>query len=261
MPDDYVFRGFSKPTFTQVPDEVFDELMPRLSGSEFKVLMYIVRRTFGFKKDSDSISLSQMTDGIRTRDGRQLDRGAGLARSTAVAALNSLVDKGIISAVRNQSDERGFEATTYTLHWADDPLFENRTSLVRKSAQPLDRKSNQQETVDQQTEGQDLSKGTQPTPMIPRKERRQLEAFAEDYARELRDESPIASTVGRLVNLYVASGLTLESFLETMQLARALTQKHSGGIRKEAADGSGLKSKMSYYLATLEDQLEKRRGA
>jgi hypothetical protein len=52
------FRGFLSPNYTSVPDELFDELLPELSGSELKVLLYIIRRTFGFKRDADTISLS-----------------------------------------------------------------------------------------------------------------------------------------------------------------------------------------------------------
>ena len=62
------FQGFRSPNYTQVPDELFDELMSELSGAELKVLLYIIRRTFGFKKDSDNISLSQICNGITTRD-------------------------------------------------------------------------------------------------------------------------------------------------------------------------------------------------
>ena len=43
------FRGFRSPSYTQVPDELFDELLVELSGGELKVLLYIIRRTFGFK--------------------------------------------------------------------------------------------------------------------------------------------------------------------------------------------------------------------
>ena len=69
------FSGFTSPNYTQVPDELFDALMVELSGAELKVLLYIIRRTFGFKRDSDTISLSQMLSGLKTSDGRQLDRG------------------------------------------------------------------------------------------------------------------------------------------------------------------------------------------
>ncbi len=58
------FEGFRSPNFTTVPDELFDDLIPRLSGAEVKVLLYIVRRTFGFKKERDNISISQMLEGI-----------------------------------------------------------------------------------------------------------------------------------------------------------------------------------------------------
>ncbi len=44
------FQGFRSPTYTPVPDELFDDLMSTLSGAGLKVLLYIVRRTFGFKK-------------------------------------------------------------------------------------------------------------------------------------------------------------------------------------------------------------------
>jgi hypothetical protein len=71
----WTFNGFIFPTTTPIPDQVFDELLHLLSGNELKVLLYICRRTFGFKKESDTISLNQMVNGITTRDGRVLDRG------------------------------------------------------------------------------------------------------------------------------------------------------------------------------------------
>jgi hypothetical protein len=47
--------GFRRPTTTPVPDELFDEWLAVLSGAELKCLLYIVRRTLGFKKDADAI--------------------------------------------------------------------------------------------------------------------------------------------------------------------------------------------------------------
>src|SRR5205085_4061673 len=90
------FQGYSSPNYTPVPDELFDEQLPDLSGAELKALLYIIRRTFGFKKESDNISLSQMLHGITTRDGRQLDRGVGLSKKTLLQALRSLEDQNII---------------------------------------------------------------------------------------------------------------------------------------------------------------------
>jgi Bacteriophage replication protein O len=110
------FPGFRSPTYTMVPDEVFDELLVELTGAELKVLLYIVRRTFGFKRESDTISLSQMLRGIATRDGRVLDRGVGLSKKTLLDALRSLSARRIILTQRRQSPEKGHEPTAYRLN-------------------------------------------------------------------------------------------------------------------------------------------------
>lgn len=87
-----------------------------LSGAELKALLYIVRRTFGSKRNRDNLSLSQMLQGIQTRDGRLLDRGAGLSKKTLLLALRSLEDRGIILTERRQSVEKGNEPTAYCLN-------------------------------------------------------------------------------------------------------------------------------------------------
>ena len=112
----WTFRGFSSPNFTSVPDEFFDELAPRLNGGEVKALLYIIRRTFGFKKERDNISLSQMLNGIVRRNGERLDNGAGLSKPSLCRALNGLVEKQVILATR-QFDFNGSNlATCYQLN-------------------------------------------------------------------------------------------------------------------------------------------------
>ena len=118
----YRFKGFTAPTYTPVPDELFDELLPLLSGAELKVLLYIIRRTFGFKKNADNIALSQMLNGIVTREGHVLDHGVGLTKKTLLAALASLKNKDIVIAIRRQSAEKGNEPTSYSLNMAGHPL-------------------------------------------------------------------------------------------------------------------------------------------
>jgi hypothetical protein len=89
--------------------------MPDLSGAELKVVLYIIRRTFGFKKAMDNISLRQMVEGITTRDGRVLDRGTGLGKASVARAIATLEEKGVILRNKRQSQERRDEATTYSL--------------------------------------------------------------------------------------------------------------------------------------------------
>src|SRR5215217_7316225 len=109
MPTDRAsrFAGFLPSNTTPVPDEFFDVLAPLLGEAELRVLLYIFRRTFGFKKTADNISLKQLVDGITTRDGRRLDHGAGVAKSAAVRAVRGLLEKGVIVTRRNRSAARG----------------------------------------------------------------------------------------------------------------------------------------------------------
>jgi hypothetical protein len=117
---DFRFGGFRKPNYTQVPDEVFDQLLPVLSGAELKVLMYVIRRTFGFGKEADAISTAQLADGITTRDGRVLDSGTGLAKSSIKTATASLVEKEILTVRRVRSPEGDYETNVYSLRFYEE---------------------------------------------------------------------------------------------------------------------------------------------
>jgi hypothetical protein len=116
----YYFAGFTSPAYTQVPDAVFDELIPNLTESELRVLLYIVRRTFGFKKTSDAISVNQMVGGLVTRDGRRLDHGTGLSRSAVWRGANGLVKKGLLTVNRVKNEDGEYETNIYALRFADE---------------------------------------------------------------------------------------------------------------------------------------------
>ena len=50
------------PNFTQTPNILFDEIMRDMNESELKVFLAIVRKTFGWKKERDRISLTQIME-------------------------------------------------------------------------------------------------------------------------------------------------------------------------------------------------------
>lgn len=125
---EFKFKGFASPNYTPIPDQLFDELLAPglLSECELRVLLYIMRRTFGFKKDRDTIAISQITDGIVKENGERLDWGAGVSKASAVRGIKGLEEKGIIVALRTTSKERGFEPTTYALRMRE-PMSQNDT--------------------------------------------------------------------------------------------------------------------------------------
>ena len=74
-----------KPNTTQTPNVIFDRLMYELPDDEFKVLCAIVRKTYGWHKDTDRISNSQFEKmtGIKKR---QIQRAkASLKRRGLIA--------------------------------------------------------------------------------------------------------------------------------------------------------------------------------
>lgn len=139
---DFTFEGFEPANTTPVPDVLFDELLSVLSGTELKVLLYIIRRTLGFKKTSDGISLSQFTDGIKTRDGRILDQGCGIKkRSTVSKVLQDLIKKGCVESEKGKTDMGDDAVTIYRVHFkgvvAKSALPSTQTSTTVVPNQPL----------------------------------------------------------------------------------------------------------------------------
>jgi hypothetical protein len=101
---------------TATPDWLFDEVAPDLAKAPLKVLLYIVRRTCGFRKRADAISLTQFQHGIITRDGRQLDKGCGVTNRTALLrALDDLEARGLIAHQDAIHADGGNATTIYYL--------------------------------------------------------------------------------------------------------------------------------------------------
>lgn len=96
--------------------------MAELSGAEFKVLLYIARRTYGFGKESDRISLSQISEGITKRDGTALDHGTGISRSSVKRALNTLESLGMVTRNKHLTETgKDFDENTYSINLAWEP--------------------------------------------------------------------------------------------------------------------------------------------
>ena len=154
--DDFRFEGFESPNTTPVPDVVFDQFLSKLGEAELKALLYIIRRTFGFKKDRDPISFNQFLRGITTRKGYVLDEGCGIKdRTTLSKALKSLEEKGIVLSEKGV-DERGENVTTvYSLRFKNSSaqgVVGNSYHPSMNNPPPVVGSSYPQETVKQQTD-------------------------------------------------------------------------------------------------------------
>ncbi|MCX6720146.1 MAG: hypothetical protein NTV36_03520 [Candidatus Staskawiczbacteria bacterium] len=103
-----------------------------LSGTEQKVLDYIVRHTWGYNKTADKISISEFKNGIQNKKtGIWVDRGIGIKK-----------DQAIINAIKRLSEVGFIEVIKKTGKTTEIKLLTNgNTTLDQKSGVATDRKS------------------------------------------------------------------------------------------------------------------------
>jgi hypothetical protein len=94
-----LFADFPSEGFTPIPHDLLDWIAPVLTEAELRVLIYICRRTYGFGKRSDRISLCQFCEGPTSRSGPALDLGTGLSRQGVLNAIEGLEGKGVLGVI------------------------------------------------------------------------------------------------------------------------------------------------------------------
>ncbi|MGH2387101.1 MAG: hypothetical protein ACRDIE_02765 [Chloroflexota bacterium] len=134
-PDWTAFPGLYPPLYTQTPDVFFDWVAPFLPEIELRVLLYLIRRTLGFKKQGDQITIEQIAGGIVTREGTRLDWGARIGERSVQRALAGLEGKGLIERHLQLDPERGFRPSYIRLRLCDQDgrVWGNRTRPTQSS--------------------------------------------------------------------------------------------------------------------------------
>lgn len=108
-----------------IPNSVVDELMADMSGIELKCYLFVVRKTKGWNKEYDAISLTQFV------------KFTGAGKTAVVDALKNLVELGLLvkkTGVRNTS--------VYAIN-----SFENQTSSESELVQKANSTSSESELV------------------------------------------------------------------------------------------------------------------
>lgn len=101
--------------YTMIPNVVFDFWMAELSPMEFKILMCIGRKTFGWGQFYDQISLAQIV------------KMSGVSRKGVRMAIDKLESHKLVKRTRNMADDGSCEATTYEIIVVDEgPIYKKR---------------------------------------------------------------------------------------------------------------------------------------
>ena len=89
--------------FTKTPNVIF-VIMKFTSGSEYKILVHIVRQTIGYKKKSDGISLSQFVE------------ATGVSKMQVTRAIKILKELKLIIVTRQTSKSGGKSYNRYAIN-------------------------------------------------------------------------------------------------------------------------------------------------
>jgi len=105
-----------EPNFTQMPNVLLDEWLPHLKETELKVLLVIYRKTFGWQKTKDQISLSQLSE------------KTGILTNKVIIAVKSLVEKKLI--IKKVTGAIGLQKTVYEV------VIQKKNTSAQKAPPP-----------------------------------------------------------------------------------------------------------------------------
>ena len=137
-------KPIDEPNYTQVPNYIMDHLHEFKSEAELKVVMVIARKTFGWHKERDQISLSQLVT------------ATGMTRSSVVSGLEAAIEHGWIERI---PDGLSFSYAV-VVQKVDQSNNQTSPENVPLPVQKVDRKVVQK--LDTQKKG--LKKETNPRP-------------------------------------------------------------------------------------------------
>jgi hypothetical protein len=117
--------GFESPSTTAAPDTLFDFWLPRLSGAQLRILLFLIRRCYGpdgqITRDAVAVSSKQFIEGGSSPAGRRFG-GCGIRNKTtlktAAAGLEAL---GLILKDRATAPGGGDSTNVYRLYVRDHP--------------------------------------------------------------------------------------------------------------------------------------------
>lgn len=152
-------KAFSLTNATSVPNFVIDDLMPRLRDTEFRLLLVVLRQTWGWRKERDWLTHSQ----LKRRTGRS---SAALSKAiTVLVRANLILVRNRAGQVLESPTDRRREQTSlyFSLHpvlivflfrhqvqaaqTANSETNKNKKQFDKRKQQPVDAKNDPPEPL------------------------------------------------------------------------------------------------------------------
>jgi len=132
----------NKINHTQLSNDFIDEYMNKLSGSETKVFIAISRKTIGWHKETDKISISQIME------------ITGLSNRCVIDSLKKLEAFGLIKIERRKDTKMMNHINEYTINYEESSL--SKVKKVHKGCEKngnmgCEKSSHTKETITKET--------------------------------------------------------------------------------------------------------------
>ena len=82
--------GYNAPNYTQIPNELLDDHLPNMKDAELRVVLSIARKTIGWHKQHDRISLTQ------------LQKMTGMSRQGVLNGITDAVERGVVEKIEHE---------------------------------------------------------------------------------------------------------------------------------------------------------------
>ena len=173
-------------SFTKVPNEILEALIKtRLPGQARQVLDLIIRKTFGFNKIEDRISLSQFA------------KGTGIGKTHVARAINRLISMNVITKIGNRAGT-SYKVNTEVALWSSLPISVDSTkngNTLTKIGNKAVPKMVHTKYKSKETSSKDTIKG------IPGSEYRiQVLKISNSYFEKLKEGYPNIDHLQELIN-------------------------------------------------------------
>ncbi len=101
------FAGFAPPVenWSKLPHEFIDALSLIETIGEMKVILYVLRHTWGYHDEEKKITLDEFCNGRKRRDGTRLDNGTGLSKPTVIDGIERAVKHGFLEVDTDERDK------------------------------------------------------------------------------------------------------------------------------------------------------------
>ena len=134
-----VFSGFEEPkeNWSKLPHAFVNALPLVETEGELKVILYILRHTWGFQDKEKKITLDEFRSGRRRKDRTRLDAGTGLSKPTIIDGLERAEQHGFITVEVDDSDKARVKKL-YSLRMSKD-FTPDVKNLDTECKEPLQR--------------------------------------------------------------------------------------------------------------------------